>query len=474
MGGLDARFSASSNLRRHWRDHHGPGIATFSKTRFRSLCQHGNTPQRQLTLAVSGWNLLGLVAGVLFCFGASAQDLRGHGGPIRAISIAPDGRAAITGSFDTSSIEWDLDSSVARSIFRKHEGSVNAVLALANSIFVTGGDDGRVAVWASGQQVPVRILETRDAPIAALAASPDGAIIASAGWDGDIHLLQIDGTSEPVVLKGHAGQVSALIYTPDGVLVSGAYDATIRFWKAGREIRAVQLQSPINKLALIPSGLIAACADGHLRIVSDKEDNVGDVELSAFPIVALAVSPLGDLVVAGSIDGRLIFVDPLKKTVLREHQSRGWPVWALAFTPDGRQFFSGGGDGLGRRWDVATGEPVGTATADAEESVPKELRQTRGAEVFKACSACHTLRDDEAPRAGPTLHRIMGRPIASTSNYTYSEAFHALNIVWGRDTIAKLFEIGPHAYTPGTKMPEQRLNPADREALVDFLDEATR
>jgi cytochrome c len=41
--------------------------------------------------------------------------------------------------------------------------------------------------------------------------------------------------------------------------------------------------------------------------------------------------------------------------------------------------------------------------------------------------------------------------------------------------VAKLFELGPATYTPGTKMPEQRINSAeDREALVRFLEKATR
>jgi cytochrome c len=37
-----------------------------------------------------------------------------------------------------------------------------------------------------------------------------------------------------------------------------------------------------------------------------------------------------------------------------------------------------------------------------------------------------------------------------------------------------LFEVGPNAYTPGTKMPEQRIGSAeDRKALTDFLARAT-
>jgi cytochrome c len=46
--------------------------------------------------------------------------------------------------------------------------------------------------------------------------------------------------------------------------------------------------------------------------------------------------------------------------------------------------------------------------------------------------------------------------------------------VWTPETVSKLFEVGPAAYTPGTKMPEQRIGSAeDRAALVKFLEKTT-
>jgi cytochrome c len=73
------------------------------------------------------------------------------------------------------------------------------------------------------------------------------------------------------------------------------------------------------------------------------------------------------------------------------------------------------------------------------------------------------------------LHGIIGRRIASLPGYNYSEALKHLDIVWTPETLAKLFEIGPARYTPGTKMPEQRIgSPEDREALIQFLERATR
>jgi cytochrome c len=95
--------------------------------------------------------------------------------------------------------------------------------------------------------------------------------------------------------------------------------------------------------------------------------------------------------------------------------------------------------------------------------------------VFKACGACHTLSPDDGNRAGPTLHGVMGRKVGTAEGYAYSPALLDKGITWNRETIARLFEIGPNAMLPGTKMPEQVVNRAeDREALVDFIEKATR
>ena len=95
--------------------------------------------------------------------------------------------------------------------------------------------------------------------------------------------------------------------------------------------------------------------------------------------------------------------------------------------------------------------------------------------MFRACVACHSLRPEEGNRAGPTLYGIFGRPIASVPGYRYSEAFRRLDVVWTPQTVAKLFELGPATFTPGTRMPEQRIgSPEDRAALVDFLARATK
>jgi cytochrome c len=95
--------------------------------------------------------------------------------------------------------------------------------------------------------------------------------------------------------------------------------------------------------------------------------------------------------------------------------------------------------------------------------------------VFRACVACHTLGPGGGNRAGPSLAGLFGRKIATLPDYRYSAALQQLDIVWTPETVARLFEVGPEAYTPGTTMPEQRIGSADdRSALVEFLAKATK
>ena len=149
--------------------------------------------------------------------------------------------------------------------------------------------------------------------------------------------------------------------------------------------------------------------------------------------------------------------------------------WSLAFLPDGRELLSGGADRLVRRWNAVTGEHVGTVVPRAGEDTLAAFKGERGAQVFRACAACHTLIPADGNRAGPTLHGIFGRRIATAPGYAFSPALKGMDIVWSKETVAKLFELGPNAYTPGTKMPEQTIGSAvDRQALVDWLEKVTR
>ncbi|MFQ5466522.1 MAG: c-type cytochrome, partial [Kiloniellaceae bacterium] len=76
--------------------------------------------------------------------------------------------------------------------------------------------------------------------------------------------------------------------------------------------------------------------------------------------------------------------------------------------------------------------------------------------------------------AGPTLYGLFGRRAGSVPGYRYSRALREANLVWSEKTIDALFAQGPHAFTPGSKMPLQRMpKAADRSELIAYLKRVT-
>jgi cytochrome c len=413
---------------------------------------------------------------LLVACSAQAQ-LRGHGGPVRALAISSDGETAISGSFDTSAIRWSLKRNAAEQVLRFHESAVNAVAILPDGRLVTAGEDARIAVWTPGATAPSTVFQGHTAPIVGLAVSPDGKTIASASWDRTVRLWPLEGAAARV-LEGHQQNVNGVAFSPDGrSVISAGYDLTLRIWPlAGGSPTIVTLPTPLNAVAVARDGeIVAGGANGKVFFVSPSGELRGEVAAGETPIIAVAASSDGALAAAAGIRGSVAVIERGTRTLARTLVGPGLPVWSAAFFPDNRTLLTGGTDRMIRRWDARTGEHMGQVALAAADDPLAAYAGDRGAEVYRACVACHTLSSDEGNRAGPTLAGIFGRRIATLPGYNFSPALKRLGIVWTPETVSKLFEIGPMAYTPGTKMPEQKIGSAeDRDALVKFLAKATR
>jgi cytochrome c len=422
--------------------------------------------------------VLTLLAALLLVSDLANAQLRGHGGPVRALAISPDGTQALSGSFDTSAIRWSLPTNTAEQVLRFHDGAVNAVAFLKDGRVASSGEDARIAIWKAGEQTPSMVLEGHKAPVVALAVSPDGAALASASWDHTARLWPLASGGEPRVIEGHQQNVNGIAFTPDGrALVTAGYDATLRISPLdGGAPTIATLPTPLNTVAVTSDGeIVTAGADGKVYVLSGAGEPAGEIEAGPTPIIAVAVSGDGKLIAAAGIRGSVAIIDRRARKLDRTLVGPGLPVWSVAFFPDGRTLLTGGADRLIRRWDALTGEPIGNLVMGAPEDPLAAFNGDPGAEVFRACVACHTLNGNEGVRAGPTLAGIFGRKIATLPGYNFSAALKTLDITWTPETVAKLFELGPMTYTPGTKMPEQKIgSAADRAALVEFLEKATK
>jgi len=89
-----------------------------------------------------------------------------------------------------------------------------------------------------------------------------------------------------------------------------------------------------------------------------------------------------------------------------------------------------------------------------------------GAQVFRACAACHTLAPG-AHRTGPSLAGVFGREAGTAEGFhRYSNTLRSADLEWREDTLNG-FLADPPGYLPGNRMTFPGI--ADAQARADVI-----
>ncbi|MCX5793821.1 MAG: WD40 repeat domain-containing protein [Elusimicrobia bacterium] len=205
----------------------------------------------------------------------------------------------------------------------------------------------------------IKTLQGHTEGVLALAFSPCGKFLATAGADNTIRLWDTPDGIEIRTLQAHKGDVRALAFSPDcGIFASASWDKTVKLWRTSDCATLAEAEkhtAAVNCLAFSPNGkqLFSGSDDATIKVFSSPG---GSLENTINPgmgdIKALAVSPKG-LLAAGGVDLQLL--EPAGR-LLKDNDNYLHGVKQLAFSPDGKMLAVA--TGMEKRYEIWNAETL--------------------------------------------------------------------------------------------------------------------
>lgn len=344
--------------------------------------------------------------------------LAGHDGPVYALAFSPDGATLATGGADDLVILWNMaaDTPLVRELARLGtNGTIDWAAFNPGQNWMTEPPIAQrsLTIWDIDEASPSfgqpvgKPLVGHQLSINSAVFSPDGKLLASAGYDKTIRFWDVDPASttfaQPIgsPIEGFAGTIFSVDFSPDGKLLASAdYDRTIRLWNTDPD--SAEFGQPVGLpleyaedtycliLQFSPDGntLAAGCVDGirlwdlrsgaatFRRFVENAVQEwlvCGELWSLQFN---LEFSPDGKTLAAGGCSSDIYIWNVEAGSAsfgqqvgppLQGHQA---PIMDFAYSPSGRYLASGDKDGKVLVWDMLSKRAMELTTpGNQQESV---------------------------------------------------------------------------------------------------------
>ncbi len=279
------------------------------------------------------------------------QDVPGTLRAIFAAAITPNGQFAACARANRISI-YHLPSGRELATDNGHRDQVNALAFSPDGTQLASAGYREVKLWRRARDVQKLAIPDAGTRIA---VSPDGKWLVTGGDDGNVKVCEFPGGKVALNFRATNGAVTALSFSPDNARIACASaDKSITVWAIGQEPVRVETPAEVNAVVWLMDKLASAGADGVIRVWSDALAPVKEFPGHNGAVTALAARE--GLLLSGGADGtvRAWDVEKAQATVQMNHAG---PVSALAIRGDGKAFASAGANNLAKLWDAA-GKPL--------------------------------------------------------------------------------------------------------------------
>jgi WD40 repeat protein len=358
--------------------------------------------------------------------GERAAQLTGHQAPVSSLALSVDNQYLATCDMRGEMILWDLSSGPEQAHvvhrWKAHDDKSDGLAFSPDGAKVASvGWDGWLKVWdASRSNVGALLFSHRTGfAMRGVSFNADGSLLATSGdsYGGETIVWDANSGEEVRRLRSDEGVSGAVAFSPQGDLLAAGNGNNIDIWDTlnWQRVRALQGHSEAPRgVAFRSQGdRLASCSYDTSVILWDAASGENLATLGRHPDSShwLSFGPDGERVASFSMAGIRVWDAVVRPDVLTLRGHEVHPH-ALAISTDQRLLVSAGCDGTVKLWDAASGIEVRTLHSDGESLWAVAI--DRNGELIAAAGDEGTIFVWQAI-TGQVVHRLRGHAERVTS-----------------------------------------------------------